>query len=93
MNEAELQSLTPDEYVAWIDPKNQFSELERGYCRERFVLADLTRQVQTLLTDSGSIIGLLITKLDEVEQLNIKINEQGHIIDSVLAQPEEKDVH
>ena len=93
MNEAELQSLTPDEYVKWIDPNNLFSELERGYCRERYVLADLTRQVQALLTDSGSIIGLLITKLEEVEQLNIKINEQGAIIDNVLAQPEEKDVH
>ena len=48
-NKTDMQTMTPDEYINYVDPNSDMSDIERGYLCERFVHTNLTRQIQEKL--------------------------------------------
>jgi len=89
----EWQSLTPEEYDKWLDQFEDLTDMDRSYCKARFELDSLTIEVQGCINEFRAHLSFLYGRLDEIEQRNLKISEQGLIIDSVLVAPERKDVN
>ena len=78
---------TVEEYIKEIDPDGLLSE---DIHKELFKVAELMHGSQQLFSDCGVLVGLLIEKMNQIEDRNADALEAIQVFYSMLAAPEEK---
>lgn len=87
---ADIQLLTPDEFVNQLDPNGELSDVERDVHKELYKLAEIATNSQELFADVGSLVGMIINKMNQVEENNADILERAQVIHGMLTAPEDK---
>jgi len=91
MSKVELTDIQPqktvEEYIKEIDPDGLLSE---DMHKELFKVAELTHGSQQLFSDCGVLVGLLIEKMNQIEDRNADALEAVQVFYSMLTAPEDK---